>query len=329
MKGIKEALLSTTLLTSYARQMYPQDLSSHGERLIQLASGPAVNASPGAAFKPAAAGCTDSPVFLTTTGIGTFTSAFSANCTHMTVQVIGAGGRGGFGSGAGGKGGGFGQKNGVAITVGQKFKYQVGRGYYNNSTSNSFFCSGTLNCTVITSSAVIAAGTGGNSGASYNIGDVIFNGGTGGVLNGTRFGGGGGAAGPNGDGAAGTNGDAVNSGAGGQGDNGTGGTGGAGRSTDGPGNPGNPGTEMGSSKGSAGGGGGARGASNAAAAGAVFGGGSGQSGGSAAGGAYPGNGGIKLIPSTFNLIDARLPQYADAGAVRNETFGSAGTVESA
>ncbi len=185
---------------------------------------------------------------------GTDTFRVPDGVTSITVEVWGAGGRGGARSSggsndkgsSGGGGGGAYSRSILTVTPGQQFSYTVGLGTTDPSTipgGDSFFGSATTVMAKGGNSAPnnnTVGATGGD--AAQGVGTVKFSGGNG-ANGGTTFGGGGGSSA--GTGSIGTNGNNQNGGIAPQG----GGNGGLGRSGDGDGGAGsNPG----------GGGGGAR-----------------------------------------------------------------------
>lgn len=151
----------------------------------------------------------------------TWTVPISWNSSSNTIEVIGAGGRGGGANslstaGSGGGGGAYARITNWPLTPGDSVSYQVG------SSGDTWFIS--------PSTLLAKAGANGASGstsaspggsASSSVGNVKYSGGSGAGRSGTDAGGGGGAGGPSGPGK---NGSRPNGGAG---DNGNGGAGGS------------------------------------------------------------------------------------------------------
>lgn len=230
-------------------------------------------------------------VFLTTVGTNNWTvPADWHNGQPNSVEVIGAGGKGGQStngsSSPGGGGGGYGKKNNLTLTPGASISYTIAAG---NSGNDSYFNGASLSAAPVgaTAGSNGTAGATSQSGASGGTGkgDVTYTGGRGADASGSpgSGGGGGGAAGLNG------NGSAASGLTGGSGDNGNGGGGG------GAGGNGASGTEYSSSPtyGSGGGGG-------STSTGAVS--GNGGLYGAAGGGSRDGGGGNEAGSGTQALI---------------------------
>lgn len=154
-----------------------------------------------------------------------------------TIEVIGGGGGGATGSGgrAGGGGGAYSKiKNTVELTAGESVTYAIGSGGAAGSDGgNTYFCSGTSNCTSLSDTAVIvgarpggagSSGTGGGGASTgAGVGTTKSAGGDGGDASGAGGAGGGGAGGRNGNGqSAGNTGRDEGSGGGGNGGGGNG-----------------------------------------------------------------------------------------------------------
>ncbi len=213
------------------------------------------------------------------------------NSSDNSVEVIGSGGNGSNTGAAGGGGGAYAKKSNISLTPGASVTYQIagGDGVFNSSATT---CAGSPTPTVCAKAGVSGSGTtnGAGGAAASSIGDVTYDGGSGGGSAG------GGSAGLHGAGVAGAT-------DGGAGDAGFGGAGGFGAFFDtelsqcNNGENGGSGTEYDPNPGHGSGGGGGRGTvvhSCFAGAGGLYGGGAGGGTGVAAGGA----GGLIIITYT-------------------------------
>ena len=126
-------------------------------------------------FQSHAAGCTTTPIPLTTTGTGgTSQLTNTTGCTNFKIEVLGPGGSGG-GSGAassngnncGGGGGGYSVKNTTALSGAGPWNYNIGAGGAavsvgsadtngNPGAADTWFCNATTNCASIAGTAVVA-----------------------------------------------------------------------------------------------------------------------------------------------------------------------------
>ena len=167
-------------------------------------------------------------IFLTTTGINTWTVPSDWNSSNNSIEVIGAGGGGssdkGIGAGSGGGGGGaYSKITNLSLTAGNNVTYQVGIGGAGGATStaggfnagsngnDTFFnrTSGSANTCADTTSLCSKGGIGATTTialggqAGSGTGTTKNSGGAGGSAANASGDGGGGAAGPNGNGKSG------------------------------------------------------------------------------------------------------------------------------
>ncbi|WP_025146883.1 Ig-like domain-containing protein, partial [Pedobacter jeongneungensis] len=136
---------------------------------------------------------------------GSYTYIVPAGVTSLTVEVWGAGGRGGSrstaGRGGGGGGGGY-SRSTVTVTPGNSYTYVVGAGSTSTAAGGSSSFGGTTVVALGGSSALLDSETGG-TGAATGTGNSVFSGGNGSTRTSSTNGGGGGAsAGPAGNGAS-------------------------------------------------------------------------------------------------------------------------------
>jgi len=253
-------------------------------------------------------------IFLTTTGLNTWTVPSDWNNANNTIECIGGGGSGGAASGSrcsasGGAGGGYGKISNVTLTPGASVSYGVGAGGAAVSATSAGNAGGDTWFNAASYAAAIVGGAGGVAGQAVSgsgtaasatggsgKGATAHNGGSSGSattfsVNQKSASGGGGAAGPNGDG---TSSSAASGGSvtdGGSGDAGSGGAGGVG-------SVGGNGTEYSSSPAYGSGGGGGGNKATSAYAGGTY----GAGGGANSSGNSSGAGSQGLIVITYDAI---------------------------
>ena len=154
-------------------------------------------------------------IFLTDTSATTWSVPSDWNNSNNTIEVIGAGARGGSNGVTGGGGGAYSKSTNVTLTPSASVGINVGAGSSGADATDgedTYLCNSTSNCASIGGTAVVVGAKGGSNtgpgGASASgIGDVKYSGGAGGSsLDGSCAGGAGGAGGPNGVGGAGATG---------------------------------------------------------------------------------------------------------------------------